>query len=63
MDVDEKNTNQAGAESERASPARKKPISIGFLEGQFSVPDDLDTMMAEEIEEMFYGPLSSKDEP
>ena len=28
---------------------------IGFLEGQFSVPDDFDTMFAKEIEEMFYG--------
>ncbi len=28
---------------------------IGFLKGQISVPDDFDTMFAEEIEEMFYG--------
>jgi prevent-host-death family protein len=28
---------------------------IGFLDGQFSVPDDFDTMYAKEIEEMFYG--------
>jgi prevent-host-death family protein len=28
---------------------------IGFLDGQIEVPDDFDTMGAEEIEEMFYG--------
>jgi prevent-host-death family protein len=28
---------------------------LGFLEGQIKVPDDFDTMMADEIEEMFYG--------
>lgn len=28
---------------------------IGFLDGQFKVPDDFDTMFADEIEEMFYG--------
>ncbi|MGV3489859.1 MAG: type II toxin-antitoxin system Phd/YefM family antitoxin [Devosia sp.] len=32
-------------------PARR----LGFLEGDFKIPDDFDTMMAEEIEEMFYG--------
>jgi prevent-host-death family protein len=35
--------------------APKKKRRIGVLDGQFSVPDDLDTMMAKEIEEMFYG--------
>ncbi|MEB2844808.1 type II toxin-antitoxin system prevent-host-death family antitoxin [Rhizobiales bacterium RZME27] len=35
--------------------APKKKRRIGFLEGQFSVPDNFDTMFAEEIEEMFYG--------
>ncbi|WJH42046.1 type II toxin-antitoxin system prevent-host-death family antitoxin [Aliirhizobium terrae] len=35
--------------------APKQKRRIGFLDGQFSVPDDLDTMMAKEIEEMFYG--------
>lgn len=35
--------------------APKKKRRIGFLEGQFSVPDDFDTMFAKEIEEMFYG--------
>jgi prevent-host-death family protein len=28
---------------------------IGFLEGQFTVPDDIKTMFADEIDEMFYG--------
>lgn len=41
-------------------PVDEKPVSktkrrLGFLEGQFSVPDDFDTMFAKEIEEMFYG--------
>jgi hypothetical protein len=26
---------------------------LGFLKGQIKVPDDFDTMMADEIEEMF----------
>ncbi len=34
----------------------KRPIQrIGFMEGQFEVPDDFDTMFQKEIEEMFYG--------
>jgi prevent-host-death family protein len=28
---------------------------LGFLRGQFKVPDDFDTMMADEIAEMFNG--------
>jgi len=28
---------------------------IGFMEGEFKVPDDFNTMCADEIEEMFYG--------
>lgn len=28
---------------------------IGFMAGKFKVPDDFDTMMKDEIEEMFYG--------
>jgi prevent-host-death family protein len=40
---------------EAASEEPKKKRKIGFLEGQFSVPDDFDTMFAKEIEEMFYG--------
>ncbi len=36
----------------------KPPQRIGFLEGQFKVPDDFDTMFAEEIRAMFEdGPL------
>ncbi|WP_160003332.1 type II toxin-antitoxin system Phd/YefM family antitoxin [Rhizobium sp. 18055] len=32
-----------------------KKSRIGFMKGMFTTPDDFDTMMAEEIEEMFYG--------
>ena len=28
---------------------------IGFMEGQFKVPEDFDTLYQDEIEEMFYG--------
>ncbi len=28
---------------------------IGFMKGEFKVPDDFDTMMKDEIEGMFYG--------
>jgi len=28
---------------------------IGFMKGQFSVPEDFDTMYSKEIEDMFYG--------
>jgi len=34
-----------------AKPLRK----LGFMKGQIQVPDDFDTMMQDEIEEMFYG--------
>jgi len=37
------------------APPDKKPGRIGFMKGQIKVPDDFDTMMAEEIEDMFYG--------
>ena len=33
-----------------APPVKKR---LGFLEGQFTVPDDFDTMFQDEIEEMF----------
>ncbi len=33
--------------------APKAPQRLGFLRGQFSVPDDFDTMFQEEIEQMF----------
>jgi prevent-host-death family protein len=32
-----------------------QPKRFGFLAGQIKVPDDFDTMFADEIEEMFYG--------
>jgi prevent-host-death family protein len=32
-----------------------KKRRIGFMDGQFTVPEDFDTMMADEIEAMFYG--------
>lgn len=28
---------------------------LGFMEGEFNVPDDFDEMFSKEIEEMFYG--------
>ncbi len=34
---------------------KPKKRRIGFMEGEIVVPDDFDTMMADEIEEMFYG--------
>jgi len=42
------------------APEPKAMRRIGFMEGQFKVPDDFDTMFAKEIEEMFYG--SSEEE-
>lgn len=36
----------------REETARRR---IGFLDGQFKVPDDFDTMFADEIEAMFNG--------
>jgi antitoxin (DNA-binding transcriptional repressor) of toxin-antitoxin stability system len=33
----------------------KPPQRIGFLEGQFEVPDDIDTMFADEIADMLEG--------
>ena len=32
-----------------------KKSRIGFMKGEIVVPDDFDTVMADEIEEMFYG--------
>jgi prevent-host-death family protein len=37
--------------------APQKAKVIGFMAGEFSVPDDFDTMGAEEIALMFEGPL------
>ena len=34
---------------------KPKKRRIGFMEGEIVVPEDFDTMMADEIEEMFYG--------
>ena len=31
------------------------PRRLGFMRGQFTVPEDFDTMYQEEIETMFYG--------
>jgi prevent-host-death family protein len=33
----------------------KKARRLGFLKGQFKVPDDIKTMFKDDIEEMFYG--------
>jgi len=35
--------------------SEKKPQRIGFLKGQGTVPDDFDTMMQDEIIQMFEG--------
>ena len=42
-------------------PVPAKKSRLGFLEGQFKVPDDFDTMFQDEIEAMFYdsGKLSA----
>jgi prevent-host-death family protein len=37
------------------TPAKGKVRRIGMLDGLIKVPDDFDTMMADEIAEMFYG--------
>jgi prevent-host-death family protein len=37
------------------APAPKKQRRIGFGDGTSKVPDDFDTMLSKEIEEMFYG--------
>jgi len=38
------------------SSGKKKPQSrIGFLKGKITVPDDIKTPFADEIEQMFYG--------
>ena len=37
------------------APVAAKPKRLGFLAGQIKVPDDFDTMFADEIEKMFYG--------
>jgi prevent-host-death family protein len=37
------------------APAPGEMRRFGFLRGQISVPDDFDTMFADEIEKEFYG--------
>jgi prevent-host-death family protein len=37
------------------APIGKKTRRLGFMAGQFSVPDDFDRMFEKEIEQMFYG--------
>ncbi|MFT3975170.1 MAG: type II toxin-antitoxin system prevent-host-death family antitoxin [Amaricoccus sp.] len=43
---------EVDAEAERVARAKRR---IGFLEGQFRVPDDFDTFMQDEIVAMFDG--------
>ena len=51
-------TDQGGAHLEVAARLKRdtKPRRLGGLEGQLAVPDDFDSIMRDEIEEMFYGP-------
>lgn len=37
------------------TPEIKRKSRLGFMKGQYTVPDDFDTMFADEIEKMFYG--------
>ena len=37
------------------APEPKALKRIGFMEGEFTVPDDFDTLGQEEIEKLFYG--------
>jgi prevent-host-death family protein len=37
------------------APEKGKAQRLGFFQGRAKIPDDFDTMYAEEIEEMFYG--------
>jgi prevent-host-death family protein len=47
-----------GGSGEVAPKGAKPPRVLGLLAGQFNVPDDFDTMCAEEIRAMFEdGPL------
>jgi hypothetical protein len=48
---DDENLDSSQDDSEQPQVSRR----LGFLKGQFTVPEDFDTMMADEIEEMFYG--------
>jgi prevent-host-death family protein len=50
---------KAGKPMVKVVPINELPIKpmrrIGFMKGRISVPDDFDTMMQKEIEDMFYG--------
>lgn len=50
---------KAGKPMVKVVPIEEKEVPkkrrIGFMKGEIVVPDDFDTMMADEIEEMFYG--------
>jgi len=37
-------------------PVPPKRRLLGFMKGLYTAPEDIKTMFAEEIEEMFYGP-------
>jgi prevent-host-death family protein len=37
------------------TPKVKTKQRLGFMKGQYTVPDDIKTMFADEIEKMFYG--------
>lgn len=39
-----------------AADEQPKKRRFDFLKGKLKVPDDFDTMMQDEIEELFYGP-------
>jgi hypothetical protein len=55
----EETTTPAGETStvEHSDTAKRR---LGFLRGQLTVPDDIKTMFADEIEEMFYGSLAER---
>ncbi len=46
-----------GSPPMKLQPVQAKPQTsrLGFMKGQFTVPDDFDTMLQGEIEQMFYG--------
>lgn len=54
---------RAGKPVARLVALEPNPVTsrLGFMQGQFTVPEDFDTMFQQEIEEMFYG--SPEEEP
>jgi antitoxin (DNA-binding transcriptional repressor) of toxin-antitoxin stability system len=54
---------KAGTPLYEVSLLKKRKVKrTGFLNGQVEVPDDFDSMMKQEIEEMFYDwPITSED--